>query len=176
MSHGEHKPRRGRLRVALAAIGAAVALVIAGGAVAIHAAGSTTHYADAGRPVTVEARTVPSVGTVLVTGTGQPLYTYAPDKAGATSCAGICTLDWPALGVRSANDIVAGRGVDQHKLGTASRSGSLQVVTYGGRPLYTFASDRGADRFTGQGKDAYDGHWYAIRPSGAIVTTVQPAR
>lgn len=171
MSQEKRKPRRRRFRIALATVAAVVVLMIAGAAVAVHTVMSTTQYADAGRHVTVKASTVPRLGTVLVTGTDKPLYTYAPDKAHTVTCSGICSLDWPALGVRSANSLVAGPGVDQHQFGTVNSSGSLRVVTYHGWPLYTFSSDRRAKQFTGQGKFAYGGYWYAIRPSGEIVAT-----
>jgi len=61
----------------------------------------------------------------------------------------------------------AGPGVTASKLGTIRRpDGGLQV-TYNGLALYRYAPDRRAGDVKGQGLER---EWYAIAPTGRIVT------
>lgn len=94
---------------------------------------------------TVEAKSVASVGNVLVAGSnGMTVYTYANDVAnsGTSACTGACLVKWPALTIPAGSTPVAGAGVTG-TLGTITRAddGTLQV-TYNGLPLYFFAGDK----------------------------------
>jgi predicted lipoprotein with Yx(FWY)xxD motif len=55
------------------------------------------------------------------------------------ACQGPCTVYWPPL--LTANQPVAGPGVDQHALGFIVRPDGSHQVTYNGRPLYLFYKD-----------------------------------
>jgi predicted lipoprotein with Yx(FWY)xxD motif len=94
---------------------------------------------------TVEAKSVGSVGTVLVAGSnGMTVYVFAMDveDSGTSNCTGGCLDTWPALTVPAGSTPVAGSGVTG-TLGTITRSdtGALQV-TYNGLPLYFFSNDK----------------------------------
>jgi len=64
----------------------------------------------------------------------------------------------------------AGGGVKQSMLGAVSNpSGSGQVVTYDGWPLYTYTADTGPGKATGQAVNLDGGLWYVISPDGKVV-------
>jgi predicted lipoprotein with Yx(FWY)xxD motif len=115
-------------------------------------------------------------GTVLVTGTGESLYTFTGDEFPfATTglqlnCTALnvaasgtpCTTAWPPL---TASSVVAGKGVRQSELGTVTRNGVTQV-TYFGKPLYGFVADKAANDVNGEDVSAFDGNWYLDHTDG----------
>ena len=110
---------------------------------------------------TVEAKSVGTIGTVLVAGSsGMTVYQFAKDvKDSKTSaCTGTCITKWPAVTVTAGGTPSAGTGVTG-SLGTITRDdGSLQV-TYNGLPLYTFTGDAAP----GQANGVY-ASWSAVKP------------
>jgi predicted lipoprotein with Yx(FWY)xxD motif len=109
------------------------------------ATAAPTAAATAAAAATVEAKSVGSVGTVLVAGSnGMTVYVFAMDvkDSGTSNCTGGCLDAWPALTVPAGGTPVAGAGVTG-KLGTITRAdnGELQV-TYNGLPLYFFKNDK----------------------------------
>ena len=46
----------------------------------------------------------------------------------------------------------------------------VDVVTYAGWPLYTYAADSGPGTANGQDLNANGGLWYVIAPSGAVIS------
>jgi predicted lipoprotein with Yx(FWY)xxD motif len=111
---------------------------------------------------TVEARSVGSIGTVLVAGSnGMTVYTFTKDvkDSGTSACTGACLTKWPALTVPTGASPTAGDGVTG-KLATITRAddGTLQV-TYNGLPLYFFAGDSAA----GDANGVYR-NWEAVTP------------
>jgi predicted lipoprotein with Yx(FWY)xxD motif len=127
----------------------------------------TAPAAKGGPAVTVDAHSVPGVGTVLVTSAGYALYMFAPDNHRTVTCTGACAGTWPPLTVKTTEALVAGHGVRQSLLGTdPDPGGSARVVTYDGWPLYTYTGDVQPDQATGQNVDLNGGEWYVIRPSG----------
>lgn len=44
------------------------------------------------------------------------------------------------------------------------------MVTYAGWPLYTYISDSAAGQASGQGLETNGALWYAIPPSGKVIT------
>jgi predicted lipoprotein with Yx(FWY)xxD motif len=147
------------------ALGCAATLALAAGC----AGGATAGTAPAknGQTVKVDARSVPGVGTVLVTSKGYALYVFAPDNHRAVTCTGACAGTWPPLTVPSGAALAAGPGVKQTLLGSdPNPAGGQQVVTYDGWPLYTYTGDVQPDQATGQNIDLNGGEWYVIRPSG----------
>jgi Secreted repeat of unknown function len=53
---------------------------------------------------------------------------------------------------------------------TGAGLGGGRVVTYDGWPLYTYLGDASPGHAAGQGNDDGGGYWYAMRPSGQIVS------
>jgi predicted lipoprotein with Yx(FWY)xxD motif len=75
--------------------------------------------------------------------------------------------EWPAVTTNSTP--IAGPGVSQKLLGTVSRAGIGEQVTYAGHPLYLFESQ--PDEITGEGWDEpsippWHGLWYLVSPTG----------
>ena len=112
--------------------------------------------------MTVEAKPVGSVGTVLVAGSnGMTVYTFTKDvkDSGKSACTGQCITIWPALTVADGATPSAGSGVTG-KLGTITRSdnGAIQV-TYNGLPLYFFKNDKAPGDLNG----VYE-NWVTVKP------------
>ena len=127
-------------------------------------------------------------GTMLVVGSGKyagySLYFISSDvsnKFGCTttvlhlggnslSCTGPANdqhAEWPAITTTGAP--VAGAGVTQGLLGTVSRKGIGDQITYAGHPLYLF--DQGPAQVTGEGWDEpgippFHGVWWVMTPAG----------
>jgi predicted lipoprotein with Yx(FWY)xxD motif len=66
-----------------------------------------------------------------------PVYTLS--NGGVQSCQRYCALIWPP--VLTSGQPVAGKGVDQHRLGVVVRPDGTRQVTYNGKPLYLFIKD-----------------------------------
>ena len=121
-------------------------------------------------------------GEVLVTGTGESLYTFSGDNfpfaptGMQLNCTALnvasngtpCTTAWPPL---QAGKVIAKGGVQQRDLGTVSRNGVTQV-TYFGQPVYGFIKDTAAGDINGEDVAAFDGMWYLVHPSGRAAATV----
>ena len=101
---------------------------------------------------TVSTKSVSGVGTVLVDSKGDALYTNNQDTASKIACMGSCQTIWPALMAPSGGKPTSSDSAVQAKLGVASGQ-----VTFGGKPLYTFASDS-PGQVTGNGfMDSFNG-------------------
>ena len=136
--------------------------------------GSATASASSAAAVTIGAKSVPGVGTVLVNGQGQILYLLTSEQGGKITCtkASGCTKFWPeTLLARGVTAAKAGSGVQASMLGTvADASGNLEV-TYNHWPLYTFVKDSGPGMAHGQGLMGFGGTWYVLNASGNPVTS-----
>ena len=53
---------------------------------------------------------------------------------------------------------------------TAPRSDGAAQVVYNGHPLYLFSGDQKPGDTNGQGVTAFGGAWYAVSPTGDMVT------
>jgi len=106
-------------------------------------------------------------GEILFDDQGQALYLYTPDaerpEGTPPTCVDDCATAWPPL--LTDGDPVAGPGVDASLLGTVVRADGTTQVTYGGQPLYLFASDQPGTT-SGQG---VGGVWFLVSPSGQAV-------
>jgi predicted lipoprotein with Yx(FWY)xxD motif len=124
--------------------------------------------------VTISAKSVPGVGTVLVNGKGQTLYMLTSEKGGKITCTDDngCTKIWPdtelSKGVTSAT---AGSGIQASMLSTVKNSDGALYVTYHGWPLYTYSGDNGPGQANGQGITSFGGTWYVLSTSGNPVTS-----
>ena len=124
--------------------------------------------------VTISARNVPGVGTVLVNGQGQTLYMLTSEKGGKITCTDQtgCTKIWPDTelpkGVTAAK---AGSGIQASLLGTVKDEDGSRYVTYNHWPLYTFSGDSGSGQAKGEGITNFGGTWYVLNVAGAPVTS-----
>ncbi len=119
-----------------------------------------------GPTVTIMARSLPTVGTVLVTAKGYALYMFAPDSHRSVTCTGVCAGTWPPVMLPAGGSLAAGPGVSASLLGSDPDPAGGRVVTYDGWPLYTYTGDIDPGQATGQDIDLNGGDWYVLRPSG----------
>jgi predicted lipoprotein with Yx(FWY)xxD motif len=155
------------------AIRLAVAAALAGGLAA--GCGGSSPAAGSGGPggsrVTVEAKSLPRVGMVLVSSQGDTLYMFAPDNQRQVTCTGYCADTWPPVKLPAGATLAAGSGVQQSLLGSDPDPAGGRVVTYNGWPLYTYSGDVQQGQATGQGINLNGGAWYVLRPSGHPLET-----
>ena len=132
---------------------AAVAVVAIGLAACGGSSNSDNSNASAattgGGGQTVSTKSVSGVGTVLVDSSGQALYTNNRDSGMNVACTGSCNAIWVPLMAPSGGQPTSSDQAVQSKLGMVKSSGGGQV-TFGGKPLYTFAQDA-SGQVTGNG-------------------------
>jgi predicted lipoprotein with Yx(FWY)xxD motif len=145
-------------------------------------------------PATVSAEWTPDYGRVLVIGSGSyqgcSLYLLTSDRLHALNGAPYACSDnpnvknkpcdtilWPALLTKGAP--IAGPGVNPRLLGTVTRTdvaglGTVQEVTYAGRPLYRFFRDANPGDTVGANLNdpvtTPAGIWYLLNPRGRPAT------
>ena len=120
------------------------------------------HSAHASASRAVVSTTHSSLGTILVTGSGQTLYLNTGDKPGHFACTGGCLTIWPPL--KTSGKPKSSGGAKAAELGTTKGPGGITQVTYNKHPLYTFASAS-----TGTSGEAVNG-FFVLSPSGSKVT------
>ena len=135
----------------------AVSAVIASLAAALALAGQTQSR-------TKVAVAKSAVGRILVDSKGITLYDFVQDKGTTSTCYGACAALWPPL--LTTGKPVAGPGVKASLLGTTKRKDGKLEVTYNGRPLYYFVTDRKPGQTTGQGINQFGAPWWVISPAG----------
>jgi len=81
-------------------------------------AGPSAAGGTSGAKVTVTARSLPDVTTVLVTGKGYALYMFEPDRRRAVTCTAVCAGTWPPLMLPSGAALAAGPGIKASLLGS----------------------------------------------------------
>jgi predicted lipoprotein with Yx(FWY)xxD motif len=108
------------------------------------------------------------LGSILVDADGMTLYLFESDTDGSSTCYDDCAASWPAL-IDDAP--TGGEGVDGSLLGTTERDDGEVQVTYGGQPLYSFASDQAPGDVEGQGVGDV---WFVVDAAGDAV--VEEAR
>jgi predicted lipoprotein with Yx(FWY)xxD motif len=117
--------------------------------------------------VTVTVRTS-AYGRVLFDGRRRALYAFTRDsKRGRSRCYGACAATWPVYYAKGR--LRAGKGAQQHLIGTTRRRDGRLQVTYGGRPLYFYVGDRHAGEIRCQNVKEFGGTWLVVRPSGQLV-------
>jgi predicted lipoprotein with Yx(FWY)xxD motif len=156
--------------LASAAVIPLVALAVAacggGGATA------ATPKTSAGAAATVGAAKT-SLGSILVDSTGRTLYLFKADVGTKSACTGACAAAWPPL--LATGKPTAGTGLMASKIGTITRSGGHQQLTYNGHPLYLFIKDQKPGQTTGQGVTAFGAAWFALSPSGNQISARPPS-
>ncbi len=149
---------------------AATLLVLLSGCGSGPAAATAPPATPEGAGLTITARALPGVGTVLVTGEGYAVYVFTPDHHRAVTCTGACTGIWPPLMLPAGAAVQAGPGVRQSLLGSLPDPAGGRVVTYAGWPLYGYSGDVTPGQANGQDIDLNGGYWYVMRPSGQPLT------
>lgn len=129
--------------------------------------GSTTTGSSG---VSLSTATVSGLGTVLVNSQGRTLYTFAPDKAKKVTCTGSCAQIWPPLKVPAGQKAAASAGAQASLVSSVPNPSGGSVVTYKGWPLYLYTADQAAGTANGQALNSAGGLWYAISPSGKVIT------
>lgn len=118
-----------------------------------------------GRTVTVHRS---PYGRILADDRGRALYLFTRERPGGKPrCYGACARAWPPFltkGLPRAGAKVAGA-----KLGTVRRSDGRRQVTYAGRPLYYYVSDRAPGQVTCQAVAEYGGTWLVVDRTGKPV-------
>ena len=135
---------------------------------------STTAANSSDASVTVNAATLPGLGTVLVNGNGHTLYLLTSEKGGKLTCTDDngCTKVWPDTELpKGTTKGTAGSGVRASLLGTVKGSTGDLYLTYGGWPLYIYSGDPGANMANGEAITSFGGTWYVIDPEGNPVTS-----
>lgn len=132
-----------------------------------HTGSATTKTTKIQAPATLTVHSAPSLGQVLVDGSGRTLYLFEADTSAKSTCNGPCALAWPPLLTSSAPH--AGSAVMPSLLGTTTRQDGTLQVTYNGHPLYYFAGDTTSGETKGQGLKAFGAEWYVVSPAGAKV-------
>ena len=181
ISH-RHYPSGLRLLSGSLILGAAATVVAAcGSSSSSGTAASSSSGAAAGTSpsaaVTISAKSVPGVGTVLVNGQGQTLYMLTSEKGGKITCTSSngCTKIWPEIALpKGTTAAKAGSGVQSSMLGTVKDASGNLEVTYNGWPLYTFSGDSGSGAAHGEGLATFGGTWYVLTASGNPVTSSHP--
>ena len=135
-----------------------VALAIAGFATSMSLAAHTA------KPTVKTAFNKKLGKTVLDTPGGLTLYRNTQEKNHRIRCTGGCAKAWPPLLVAAGSKPVAGAGIVQAKLATIKRPDGKTQVTYGGWPLYRFASDSKPGDANGQG---IEGIWFSVTVAGS---------
>ena len=170
------RPAARRLLLGSLALGAAATVAACSSSSPSTAAGSpgrATASASAAA-VTISAKSVPGVGTILVNGQGQTLYLLTSEQGGKITCtkASGCTKFWPETLLASGTTAAkAGSGVQASMLGTVTDASGNLEVTYNHWPLYTFVKDSGPGMAHGQGVMGFGGTWYVLNASGDPVTS-----
>jgi len=121
-------------------------------------------YGGGGAAATVQTGET-ALGMILTDAEGLTLYVFGADENGESTCYDDCAATWPALTVDG--EPVAGDGLDPSKLGTNERTDGTVQVTYGGLPLYHFASDAAPGDTNGQGIGDV---WFVVSPEGEPIT------
>ena len=113
------------------------------------------------RPITflASAAVIP-----LVALPAAPSTCSGPTSAPTARPQAACASAWPPL--LATGTPTAGTGLTASKLGSITRPGSNQQVTYNGHPLYLFIKDQKPGQVTGQGVTAFGAAWFALTPAG----------
>ena len=163
------KKRSTRIKVVATAGVAAVAMGAAacssspsspGAGSATPSSASASASAAAGSGAALKTATINGV-SVVTNAQGFTLYSFAPDTATASKCAGACAQIWPPV----TGSPAAGQGVTG-TLGTITRSDGSKQATYNGHPLYTYTADTAPGQAKGNGINVNGGVWHEVTASG----------
>ena len=98
-------------------------------------------------------------GQILATPKQQALYYFTPEKDGKIHCTGSCAKVWPPLLIGMGEHVPAHIAGAMGMFGTITRPDGTHQVTFSGKPLYTFTSDKKPLQVLCNGVDG----WYVVR-------------
>ena len=129
------------------------------------ATATDTSTGTATMSATVQVRSHPDLGDILVDAEGMTLYMFDQDTQGegASTCSGGCADAWPPLTV---DETPTAGGDVTAELTTFERADGSMHVAANGWPLYYFARDESAGDANGQGANDV---WWVLRPDGSPV-------
>jgi predicted lipoprotein with Yx(FWY)xxD motif len=110
-----------------------------------------------------------SLGKIIVDGKGMTAYFFDRDtpNTGSSSCAGPCTVNWPAI--TSATTVPTVVGIT----GSVGTIAATKQITINGRPIYTYLFDTVAGATNGQG---VGGVWFVISAPGEELKSAKPLK
>ncbi len=113
--------------------------------------------ADDTIPLTFEIQNA-SGQTIVADSFGRALYVFDRDQGQSSSvCVGDCAEVWPPYLLTAAE-----AGLVAKPLGVIQRANRKQQLTYQGRPVYLYASDRVCGESLG---DGLGGVWHVVKPA-----------
>jgi predicted lipoprotein with Yx(FWY)xxD motif len=122
-------------------------------------------------PGTTTVGSEPSAGanilaiTAGLTHATATLYAFSIDTRTMSKCTGTCAQFWPP--VLTTRGVKAGRGVNQHMLGTLRRADGTIQVSYNGHPLYFFALGLNSGT-SGAGAPVFGGVFNLVNTNGTV--------
>jgi predicted lipoprotein with Yx(FWY)xxD motif len=155
--------RRPRILLVLLAAAAAVAVVAACSSSGTPAGTSSSGGSSTPAAAAAVGLKTAKIGgvTVLTSGNGFTLYTFAPDTSTTSNCNGTCAQNWPPVkGPATASGVKGG-------FATIKRSDGSAQLTFHGHPLYTFVGDKSPGQASGNGINAFGGLWHEAPASGS---------
>jgi predicted lipoprotein with Yx(FWY)xxD motif len=102
-------------------------------------------------------------GSMLFDSRRQAIYIFERDTERRSVCYGACAEAWPPVLTKGRPK--AGSGVRQALLGTVTRKGGGQQVTYDGKPLYFYAHEE-AGEVRCHNVNLNGGLWWVVGPDG----------
>jgi predicted lipoprotein with Yx(FWY)xxD motif len=112
----------------------------------------------------VSVASVQGLGKVIVDSRGFTLYDFHKDRGTQSRCYGSCAKVWPPLTTSGTPN--AENGALASQLSTTKRDDGTTQVTYAGRPLYTYTTDKKPGEAGGNDIDSFGAEWYALQPNG----------
>ncbi len=104
-------------------------------------------------------------GKVLFDGKGRALYLFEKDGTGPSQCYDACAHAWPPFLKRGR--LTGGPGVNKKLVGTTQRTDGTTQVTYAGKPLYYYITDRSPGEITCHNVNEFGGLWLVVNRAGA---------
>ena len=117
---------------------------------------------------------VSGLGMVVVDGRGRTVYVLTSDGKTNLPCTdgSGCTKYWPDLPLPDGTSAAkAGSGIQSALLSTMKLSDGETYPTYHGWLMYEYSGDTASGHASGQLVKSFGGTWYALSPSGSLITT-----
>lgn len=105
-----------------------------------------------------------TIGTIVTTGQGLPLYRWDRDSANRSTCYDTCAQQFTAYPY---TEDLAFEGVDRKNVGKVQRKDGTWQLTLNKQPVYTNVNDE-AGTWKAQGQN---GTWWLATPTGGKLTT-----
>ncbi|MFB7480560.1 hypothetical protein ACFUEM_11415 [Streptomyces anulatus] len=126
--------------------------------------GPAASSASPSTAATVDTKSAGTLGSILVDDKGNTLYLFLADTKNKSNCTGACAKAWPPFLTKGTAKV--GNGVDKKLLGTTTRSGGDEQVTYNGHPLYYYVNDKKPGQTNGQALNQFGAEWYVLNTKG----------